>query len=65
MDADLDQLVTELKARCARLAPEDQKAVLDGWTQVLTLWELPRKPGETVALSISLDRSSEVTYLSG
>jgi hypothetical protein len=62
---ELERRVAELKARCAKLPPEDQDRVLDGWAQVLALCELPREPGEAVALTIALSRSSEVTHLSG
>ena len=62
---ELDRRCAALTARCAKLAAEDQERVLDAWAQVLVLCELPRQPGETVSLSISLDRSSEITHLSG
>jgi hypothetical protein len=62
---ELDRRMAELKARCAKLPPEDQERVLDGWAQVLTLCELPREPGDSVSLSIALSRDSEVTHLSG
>jgi hypothetical protein len=62
---ELERRCAALKARCAKLAAEDQERVLDAWAQVLALCELPREPGETMSLSISLDRSSEITHLSG
>ena len=66
MDAtELDRRFRELRERCAKLPVDEQERVLDGWRQVLTLCELPREPGDTVSLSISLDRSSRITHLSG
>ena len=62
---ELERRCAALKARCATLAAEDQERVLDAWAQVLILCELPREPDETISLSISLDRSSEITHLSG
>ena len=62
---ELDQRLAELKERCARLSAADRQQALDGFTQVITLLELPREPGETVSLSVSLHRSSEITHLSG
>lgn len=62
---DLERRLLELKTRCAKLSPADQERALDGFAQVLTLIELPREPGETVALKVSLDRSPDVTYPSG
>jgi hypothetical protein len=62
---ELERWCAALKTRCAKLAAEDQERVLNAWTQVLVLCELPREPGETMSLSISLDRSAEVTHLSG
>jgi len=62
---ELERRYAALKVRCAKLAAEDQERVLDAWAQVLVLCELPREPGETMSLSISLDRSSEITHLSG
>ena len=62
---ELERRCASLVARCAKLAAEDQERVLDAWAQVLILCELPREPGETMSLSISLDRSSEITHLSG
>ena len=66
MDAsELDRRLAEIKERCARLSAEDQERALDGFAQVLTLCELPREPDESVSWSISLERSSAVTHLSG
>jgi hypothetical protein len=62
---ELEQRCAALKARWAKLAAADQERVLDAWAQVLVLCELPREPGESMSLSISLDRSSEITHLSG
>lgn len=66
MDArQLDRHFAELKERCAKLPPEVQERALKGLMDVITLCELPREPGEQLALSISLDRQSEITHLSG
>lgn len=65
ISSELDRRFAELKERCAKLPAEDQERALDGFTEVLTLCELPREPGESVALSISLSRSTEITHLSG
>ena len=65
MNTDVDQRWAELKARLAKLRPEDQARALDGFTQVLTLVELPREPGESVSLTIGLERSGNVAYPSG
>ena len=62
---ELDRRLAELKERCARLSAADRQQALDGFSQVLALCELPREPGETVTLSISLQRSCEITHLSG
>jgi hypothetical protein len=62
---ELERRCAALNARCAKLAADDQERVLDAWAQVLVLCELPREPGETMSLSISLNRSSEITHLSG
>jgi hypothetical protein len=62
---ELDRRFAQLKARCARLSAVDQEQALDGFTEIVTLFELPREPGETVSLSVSLHRSSEITHLSG
>lgn len=62
---ELDRRFAEMKEQWARLPAEDQERALDGFAQVLTLCELPREPGESLSLSISLDRSSDVTHLSG
>ena len=45
---ELERRCAALKARCAKLAAEDQERVLDAWAQVLVLCELPREPGETI-----------------
>ena len=66
MDAgELERRLADIKERCAKLSAEDQERALDGFMQVLTLCELPRERGESVVLSISLNRSSGVTHLSG
>ncbi len=66
MDAsELERRFAELKARCAKLPPDERERALDGFVQVLTLCELPRERGESVALSISLAHSSGVTHKSG
>ena len=66
MDAiDLDQRLTELKERWAKLPAEDRERALDGFAQVLTLCELPRATGEDASLSIGLSRPSEITHKSG
>jgi hypothetical protein len=66
MDAtELERRIGHLKRRLAELPAEEQERALDGWAEVLTLCELPREPGEEVTLAISLDRSTEVTHLSG
>ena len=62
---ELDRRFAQLRERCARLPADDQERVLEGCAQVVTLLELPREPGETVSLSVSLQRSSEITHLSG
>jgi hypothetical protein len=63
--SELDRRFAELKERCLKLSAEDRQRALDGFTQVLTLCELPREPGESVSLSISLSRESGLTHLSG
>jgi hypothetical protein len=66
MDAtELERRIGDLRRRLAELPAEEQERALDGWAEVLTLCELPREPGEEVTLLISLDRSTEVTHLSG
>jgi hypothetical protein len=66
MDAtELERRLASIRERCAKL-PEDQQArALEAFADVLTLLELPREPGESAALSISLERSPKVTYPSG
>ena len=63
--AELDRRFAQLRARCAKLPADDQERALDACGQVLALCELPREPGESVSLSISLGRSSPITHLSG
>ena len=62
---ELDRRFAQLSERCARLSTGDQEQACDGFTQIVTLLELPREPGESVSLSVSLHRSSEITHLSG
>ena len=64
-EPELDRRLAELRQRALRLSPEERERALDGFAQVLTLCELPREPGESVSLSIGLQRSSEITHLSG
>jgi hypothetical protein len=66
MDAtELERRLAAIRERCAKL-PEDQQArALEAFADVLTLLALPREPGESAALSISLERSPKVTYPSG
>ncbi len=62
---ELDRQWAELKARLAKLPPEDRERALDGFAQVLTLLELPRKKDDAVSLLISLDGPSNIEYPSG
>ena len=62
---ELDRRFAQLKERCSGLSAGDREQALDGFAQIVTLLELPREPGETVSLSVSLHRSSEITHLSG
>lgn len=63
--SELERRFAEFTERCAKLPVEDQERVLEGCSQVLALFQLPREPGESVSLSISLDRSSQITHRSG
>lgn len=62
---DFDRRLAELKARLAKLAPEDRERALDGFAQVLTVLALPREKGEAVELTIGVARASGVTHRSG
>jgi hypothetical protein len=64
-ESERERRLADIAARCARLAPDEQERALDAFAQVLTLVELPRGPGETAALSISLERAPQVAYPSG
>jgi hypothetical protein len=62
---DRERRIAEVRARLAKLAPADQQKAIDGFAEVLTLLEMPRKPGEAVSLLISLDHGENIEYPSG
>ncbi len=64
-ESEFGRRFVDIKQRCAKLPDEAQERALDAFAQVLTLIELPREPGESTALSITLGRSLEVAYPSG
>jgi len=64
-DTEREGRLSAIRERCAKLPEDQQDRALDAFADVLTLLELPREPGESAALSISLDRSPKVAYPSG
>ena len=60
-----ERRLAEIGQRCAKLPPESRERALDAFAQVLTLIELPREPGESAAVTVTLERSPSVAYQSG
>ena len=64
-DTERERRLDAIRERCAKLPDDQQARALEAFADVLTLLELPREPGESAALAISLERSPKVAYPSG
>ena len=63
--SDSEKLLTELRDRYEKLPERRQEQAMKAFMDALTLCELPTDPGESTEISVSLKRSSDVTYRSG